>query len=501
MFYVLRFTFYEMMELNDLQQQRLAKLERLRAAGIDPYPPRANRTHTIAAALESFDNLAERGERLTLAGRIVGARRIMGKLAFAHIEDGSGTIQLWISRADLGDEWFDRFRDDLDTFDIVQATGTLRRTKSGEASLFVERLDLLAKALNPPPEKWHGLTDVEARLRERYLDLIVNEEVRQVFRTRAKIISAVRRFLDDRGFLEVETPTLQPVYGGASARPFVTHHNQLHQDLYLRIADELYLKRLIVGGYDKVYEICKDFRNEGVDRSHNPEFTMMECYQAYADYHDIMRLVEDLFRYVAHAVCGTTTISYQGQTIDFGPDWQRVSIPEAIVERTGIDILRVTELAPLQQAIRDAGLRVENKPSWAKQVDELFSEYVQPLLIQPTFIIDHPVPLSPLAKKRPDLPTLVERFEPIIAGMELGNAFTELNDPLDQEQRFLEQGRAAAAGDDEAQQMDVDYINALMYGMPPTGGLGVGIDRMVMLFTDQPTIREVILFPHLRQRE
>jgi lysyl-tRNA synthetase class 2 len=489
------------MELNDLQQQRLAKLERLRAAGIDPYPPRAQRTHTIAAALESFDALAERGERLTLAGRIVGARRIMGKLAFAHIEDGTGTIQLWISRADLGDEWFDRFRDDLDTFDIVQASGLLRRTKSGEASLFVERLDVLAKALNPPPEKWHGLTDVEARLRERYLDLIVNQEVRQVFRTRAKIVTAVRRFLDERGFLEVETPALQPIYGGASARPFVTHHNQLHQDLYLRIADELYLKRLIVGGFDKVYEIGKDFRNEGVDRSHNTEFTMMECYQAYADYNDIMRLVEDLFRFVSLDVCGTTEISYQGQTIDFAPDWRRVSIPEAIDEKTGIDIMRITELGPLQQAIRDAGLRVEHKPSWAKQVDELFSEYVQPLLIQPTFVIDHPVPLSPLAKKRPDRPALVERFEPIIAGMELGNAFTELNDPLDQEQRFLEQGRAAAAGDDEAQQMDVDYINALMYGMPPTGGLGVGIDRMVMLFTDQPTIREVILFPHLRQRE
>src|SRR5262245_9100904 len=489
------------MQLNDLQQQRLAKLERLRAAGIDPYPPRAQRTHTIAEALQSFDDRIAQAERITLAGRLVGARRIMGKLAFAHIEDGTGKIQLWISKADLGDEWFERFRDDLDTFDIVQATGTLRRTKTGEPSLFVEQLVLLSKALNPPPEKWHGLTDVESRLRERYLDLIVNEEVRAVFRTRAKIITAVRRFLDERGFLEVETPTLQPIYGGATARPFVTHHNQLRQDLYLRIADELYLKRLIVGGFEKVYEICKDFRNEGVDRSHNPEFTMSECYQAYADYHDIMRLVEDLFRYVALEVCGTTQIVYQGETIDFGPDWRRVSIPEAIDERTGIDIMRITELGPLQQAIRDAGLHVDDKPSWAKQVDELFSEYVQPLLIQPTFIIDHPVPLSPLAKKRPDMPALVERFEPIIAGMELGNAFTELNDPIDQEQRFLEQGRAAAAGDDEAQQMDVDYINALMYGMPPTGGLGVGIDRMVMLFTDQPTIREVILFPHLRQRE
>jgi lysyl-tRNA synthetase class 2 len=423
------------MELNDLQQQRLAKLERLRAAGIDPYPPRAERSHTIAAVLQSFDDLAIHTERVTLVGRIVGARRVMGKLAFAHIEDGSAKIQLWISKADLGDEWFARFRDDIDTFDIVQATGTLRRTKTGEASLFVEQLVLLSKALNPPPEKWHGLSDVEARLRERYLDLIVNEEVRTVFRTRARIITAVRHFLDGRGFLEVETPTLQPVYGGASARPFVTHHNQLRQDLYLRIADELYLKRLIVGGFEKVYEICKDFRNEGVDRSHNPEFTMMECYQAYADYNDIMQLVEDLFRSLALEIRGTTQISYQGQQIDLGPRWERVSIPESIEERTGIDILRVSELEPLQAAIRTAGLRVESKPSWAKQVDELFSTYVQPLLIQPTFVVDHPVALSPLAKKRPDQAALVERFEPIIAGMELGNAFTELNDPIDQEQR------------------------------------------------------------------
>jgi lysyl-tRNA synthetase class 2 len=489
------------MELNELQQQRLAKLERLRAAGIDPFPPRAARTHTIAAALADFDGMIERGERMTLTGRIIGARRVMGKLAFAHITDESGKIQLWISKADLGDEWFARFRDDLDTFDIVQATGTPRRTKTGEASLFVEELVVLAKALNPPPEKWHGLTDVEARLRERYLDLIVNDEVKQTFRTRAKIVTAMRRFLDERGFIEVETPALQPLYGGASAQPFVTHHNQLHQDLYLRISDELYLKRLIVGGFERVYEICKDFRNEGVDRTHNTEFTMMECYQAYADYNDIMRLVEDMFRYVALEVCGTTAIEFQGHTIDFGPDWQRVSIPEAIDEKTGIDIMRVTELEPLQAAIRNAGLRVDPKPSWGKQVDELFSEYVQPLLIQPTFIIDHPVPLSPLAKKRPDQPLLTERFEPIIAGMELGNAFTELNDPIDQEQRFLEQGRAFTAGDNEAQQMDRDYINALMYGMPPTGGLGIGVDRMVMLLTNQPTIREVVLFPHLRQNE
>lgn len=489
------------MELNELQHQRLAKLERLRAAGLDPFPPRSHRTHTIATTLEQIDDLIARGERVTLAGRIMGARRVMGKLAFAHIADESGRIQLWISKADLGDEWFARFRDDLDTFDIVEVSGPLRRTKTGEPSIFVEQIAVLAKALNPPPEKWHGLTDVEARLRERYLDLIVNEEVRDIFRTRAKIITAMRAFLDGRGFIEVETPALQPVYGGASARPFVTHHNQLHQRLYLRIADELYLKRLIVGGMGKVYEICKDFRNEGVDRTHNTEFTMMECYQAYADYNDMMNLVEDMFGTIVAAVHGTTTIEYQGHTIDFGKPWDRVSIPEAIVEKTGIDIMALTELQPLQQAIRAAGLKLENKPSWAKQVDELFSEYIQPLLIQPTFIIDHPVPLSPLAKKRADQPLLTERFEPIIAGMEMGNAFSELNDPLDQEQRFLEQGRAYDAGDDEAQQMDLDYLNAMMYGMPPTGGLGIGVDRVVMLLTNQSTIREVVLFPHLRQTE
>jgi lysyl-tRNA synthetase class 2 len=489
------------MELNELQQQRLAKLERLRAAGIDPYPPRSERTHPIAAALEQFETLAEQGEHVTLAGRIVGARRIMGKLAFAHIEDETGTIQLWISRAELGDEWFERFRDDLDTFDIIQAGGTLRRTKTGEASLFVNAMKLLAKSLNPPPEKWHGLTDSEARQRERYLDLIVNPDVRRVFRTRAKIVGTMRRVLESHGYLEVETPTLQPIYGGASARPFITHHNQLKQNLYLRIAVELYLKRLIVGQLGRVYEISKVFRNEGVDRTHNPEFTMMECYQAFGDFYDMMRLVEEICREIAITLTGGTTIEFQGQQIDFGPQWQRVSIPEAIVEHTGIDILQLTELEPLQAAIRESHLRVEAKPSWGKQVDELFSEYVQPRLIQPTFILDHPVALSPLAKRQPERPLLVERFEPIVAGMELGNAFTELNDPLDQEQRFLEQGRDYAAGDEEAQQMDVDYLNALMYGMPPTGGLGIGVDRLAMLFSNQPTIREVILFPHLRQRD
>ena len=489
------------MEFNELQQQRLIKLERLRAAGIDPYPTRAERSHTIAAILGAFDTLAEAGARVVASGRIVGARRVMGKLAFAHIEDETGQIQLWISRADLGDEWFERFRDDLDTFDIVQASGTLRRTKTGEASILVTELTLLAKALNPPPEKWHGLTDSEARHRERYLDLIVNPEVRQNFRTRATLIRTMRRVLEERDFLEVETPTLQPIYGGATARPFVTHHNQLHQDLYLRIAVELYLKRLIVGQMGRVFEISKNFRNEGVDQTHNTEFTMMECYQAFGDYRDMMEIVEEVCRLTAIALTGGTAIPYQGTTIDFGPAWRRVSIPEAILERTGLDILQLTELDALQAAIASAGLRVERKGPWSKQVDALIGTFIEPDLVQPTFLCDHPTAMSPLAKRHTDQPLTTERFEAYVASFEIGNGYTELNDPLDQEQRFIEQGRDAAAGDDEAHQMDTDYLNALMYGMPPTGGLGIGIDRLAMVFTDQATIREVILFPHLRQRE
>lgn len=488
------------MELNDLQAQRAAKLEQLRAAGIDPFPPRCYRSHTIGAALAAFDELAAAETVITLAGRIVGARRVMGKIAFAHIEDGSGEIQLWLSRADIGDEWFERFRDQLDTFDIIQATGTLRRTKTGERSLFVRELAVLAKTINPPPEKWAGLQDVEERHRQRYLDLIVNRERRDIFRARACIISTMRRVLDERGFLEVETPVLQPLYGGAAARPFVTYHNALGQNLYLRIATELYLKRLIVGGFPGVYEIGKNFRNEGVDRSHNPEFTMMECYQAYADYHAMMALVEEMLDEICYAVHGTTTITYQGRELEFRPPWPRLAMADAIAERTGIDITQHPDLASLHAAIADRGLRVDRKASWAKQVDELFSEFVQPHLFQPTFIIDYPVAMSPLAKRIPGRPDFTERFEAFIAGMEIGNAFTELNDPFDQEERFREQLRAFAAGDEEAHQMDEDFINALRYGMPPTGGLGIGIDRLVMVLTDQPTIREVILFPHLRER-
>ncbi|NJN66001.1 MAG: lysine--tRNA ligase [Chloroflexaceae bacterium] len=489
------------MELNELQTQRLTKLERFRDRGIDPFPPRCSRTHTIARALAEFDAWSEAGTPITLAGRIVGARRVMGKLAFAHITDGSGHIQLWLSKQELGDELFTCFREDLDTFDIVEVHGTLRLTQRGEPSVFVRGLSLLAKALNPPPEKWEGLKDVEERQRQRYLDLIVNEERREIFRQRAAIIAAMRRFLDERGFIEVETPVLQPIYGGAAASPFITHHHQLDQDLYLRVATELYLKRLIVGGFEGVYEIGKNFRNEGVDRLHNPEFTAMECYQAYADYTDMMRLTEQMIRTIALEITGSTTIIYQGHQIDTGPDWTRLSLVGAIRDQTGIDLMEATTLDALWEAIQAAGLKgLERKPTWGKQVDEVFSTCVQPSLIQPTLVLDYPVELSPLAKRKPDMPALTERFEGFIAGMEVANAFTELNDPLDQEQRFLEQGRAFASGDDEAHQMDLDFLNALRYGMPPTGGMGLGVDRLVMLLTDQATIREVMLFPHLRSR-
>jgi lysyl-tRNA synthetase class 2 len=489
------------MDLNDLQQQRAEKLARLRSAGIEGYPARTQRTHTIQAVLADFDGMMERDERVIVVGRVVGARRIMGKLAFAHIEDEHGRMQLWLSRADLGDEWFDRFANDIDTFDIVEAHGTLRRTKAGEASVFVDGMALLSKAINPPPDKWHGLTDTEARLRERYLDMIVNHDVRENFRTRAKVVNIMRQVLDNHDYLEVETPVLQPIYGGASARPFTTYHNQLHQNLYLRIAVELYLKRMIVGGFERVYEISKVFRNEGVDRTHNPEFTMMECYQAYGDYRTMMDLVEQICRETAVRLTGSTVVEFQGHQIDFGPAWQQVSIPGAILERTGIDILQFKTQPELLREIRARKLPVESKPSWAKQVDELFSEMIQPTLIQPTFIVNHPVELSPLAKRHADNPAITERFEAIVAGMEIGNGYSELNDPFDQEQRFLQQLKTQAEGDDEAHQLDDDYINALMYGMPPTGGLGMGIDRMAMIYANQSTIRDVVVFPHLRPRE
>ena len=424
----------------------------------------------------------------------------MGRATFAHIADGSGRIQIYLRQDVLGPEGYDLFRQEFDIGDFIGVTGHLFRTRTGEITLQVKAFTMLAKSLHPLPEKWHGLRDVEIRYRQRYLDLIANEEVRQLFITRTRVVTAMRRFLDGRGFIEVETPILQPLYGGATARPFETYHHALEQKLYLRISDELYLKRLIIGGYERVYEIGKDFRNEGISTKHNPEFTMMECYQAYADYHDMMALTEEMIASIAQEVLGTTRITYQGHEINLTPPWRRIPLRQAILDEAGIDIEAHPSLESLRQAIAERGLRVDSKPTWGKQVDELFSEYVEPGLIQPTFIFDYPVELSPLAKKKPDAPHLVERFEPFIGGLEMGNAFSELNDPLDQRARFIELAKGREMGDEEVHPIDEDFVTALMYGMPPTGGLGIGVDRLVMLLTDKASIREVILFPQLRTR-
>jgi lysyl-tRNA synthetase class 2 len=487
-----------MEKLSDLERQRRIKLERLRERGIDPYPPRIQRTHTAAEAILEFE-AGEPEREISLVGRLMSIR-VMGKSTFAHIEDGSGRVQIYLRRDTLGEEAYEFFRRDFDIGDFIGATGRLFRTRSGEITLHVNDFRLLAKSLHPLPEKWHGLKDVETRYRQRYLDLIANEEARKMFVIRARIVSAVRRFLDQQGFLEVETPVLQPLYGGAAARPFVTYHNVLDQDLYLRIADELYLKRLIIGGYERVYEIGKDFRNEGVSHTHNPEFTQLEFYQAYADYNDVMQTAEQMVSYVAQEVLGTTRITYQGNEIELAPPWERRSFRQTIEEKSGIDYEDYPDAQSLFQAIRAIGGNVEPKATRGKLIDALLSNYVEPKLIQPTFLVDYPVEISPLAKRKPGHPDTVERFEGFVGGIEICNAFSELNDPLDQEERFLAHGRAYEAGDEEAHQMDRDWLIALSYGMPPTGGFGMGIDRLTMLLTDQVSIREVILFPHLRTK-
>jgi lysyl-tRNA synthetase class 2 len=489
------------MEFNDLQLQRRQKAEDLRALGVDPYTPRTYRTHTTTEAIDAFTS--NEGDdaspvAVTIAGRIVSERH-MGKTIFAHVRDGHGQLQLYLRKDDLGEELFDRYLKLLDLNDFIEATGTLFRTKTGEVSLRVQSFRVLTKALNPPPEKWHGLQDVELRYRQRYADLIANADVRRVFEIRSKTITAIRHYLDNLGYLEVETPTLQPLYGGAAARPFTTHHNSLDQTFYLRIADELYLKRLIVGGFERVYEICKDFRNEGIDKNHSPEFTMLEFYEAYADYTTIMDRVEGLLIHVATAVNGEPKIVQGEREIDLTPPWPRMSLREAILNASGVDYVRYPDQESLLKAARAAGADVETGTVWPRIVDELLKQFVRPNLINPTFLVDYPVALSPLAKRKPDDPTHVERFQPYIGGAELGNSFTELNDPMDQLARFLEQQKDKDAGDEDAMPIDTDFVNALMYGMPPTGGVGIGIDRLVALLTDQPTLRDVILFPAMRK--
>jgi len=492
--------------LTDQEQQRRAKLERLRAAGVEPYPARSFRTHTTTQAIALLES-GQTESPVTVAGRLV-SMRIMGKGSFVHVEDGHGRIQLYLRQDRLGQESYEMFKRDLDLGDFVEARGELFYTRTQEPSIQVEELRLLSKALRPLPiakekggQVFDAFADKEQRYRQRYVDLAVNPDVRDLFRLRARLVSAVRRFLDERGFLEVETPILQPVYGGAAARPFVTFHHQLKQDLYLRISDELYLKRLMVGGFERVYEIGRDFRNEGVSFKHNPEFTQIEFYAAYADYQEVMDLAEQMVAYAAREALGTTRFTRDGHEIDLSPPWRRWRLRDAVRETTGIDYEEHPDAESLYQAIVDMGGTPERKSSWGKLVDPTLINYVEPHLIQPTFLYDYPLEVSPLAKKKEGEPGIVERFEFFIGGVEMGNAFSEINDPLDQRERFLATSRALAEGDEEAHPLDEDYIAALSYGMPPTGGFGMGIDRLAMLLSGKESLREVILFPHLRPRD
>ena len=493
-----------MEEVHQLILQRREKLKKLREMGINPYPSKFDRTHTTSDVLTNYPALEDQTVRV--AGRII-SRRHMGKAAFMHIQDMQGKIQIYLKKDQVGERLFEVYRL-LDIGDIIGVEGQVFKTRTGEITILVSSFELLCKSLRPLPivkEKivdgkrivYDPFSDKELRYRQRYVDLIVNPDVRQVFIKRSRIISTMRQFLDERGYLEVETPILQPIYGGASARPFVTYHNALGMKFYLRIANELYLKRLIVGGFEGVYEFAKDFRNEGMDRFHNPEFTQMELYVAYRDYHWMMQFTEELLSFVAQEVMGTTRITFQGQEIDLTPPWRRLPLFEAIKEYTDRDLSEANE-EQLRKAAEDLHLTVEEGWGAGKIIDEIFSEFVEPNLIQPTFIIDYPLEMSPLAKRHRENPRLVERFEPIIAGKEIGNAFSELNDPLDQRERFEQQMRLRELGDDEAQVLDEDFLRALEYGMPPTAGLGIGIDRFTMLLTDQPSIRDVLLFPAMR---
>jgi lysyl-tRNA synthetase class 2 len=509
-----------MNELTSLEINRLEKLEHLRSKGIEPYPTRTIRTHTSQSVSHEFETAetgaAAQGEQVppikaALAGRL-RSMRPMGKITFAHIEDGEGRIQLFFRSNDIGQEQLDLFNREFDLGDFVQASGEIFRTRSGEISLRVESFQMLAKAITPLPaakdEVVDGeivrhalLADPETRYRQRYADLAVNPNVRQIFQTRAAIVTSLRNFLDGQGFLEVETPILQPLYGGAAARPFITHHNQLHQDLYLRISFELYLKRLLVGGIERVYEVGRDFRNEGVSFKHNPEFTQLEFYWAYADYLKVMEMTEQMLAFVCDRVLGQRKVTYNGHELSFEIPWPRLELRQGLINTSGIDIAAYPTAHSLKAVMKERGIETKPGESRGKLINQLLEDFLEPTLIQPTFLYDYPRDISPLAKSKPGDPLTVERFEGYVAGFEICNAFTELNDPLDQEQRFLEMGRDYTADDEERHPMDEDYLRAMRYGMPPSGGFGMGVDRLIMLLTDHPNIREVILFPHLRTRE
>jgi len=488
--------------LNRITEQRLKKLEQLRARGINPYPYSYNRSHTTEQAITLLKQQEGSGEAeappASVAGRIM-ARRSMGKISFLDLHDSSGKIQLYFHKDHLDEDNLNLLGD-IDIGDIIGASGKLFRTKSDEPTIEVKDFTLLAKSLQPLPEKWHGLSDIDKRYRQRYLDLIANAETKEIFKVRSRIITSIRQFLNQRGFIEVETPVLQPSAGGALARPFITHHHTLDQDFYLRIALELHLKRLIVGGLDKVYELGRTFRNEGISTVHNPEFTMLESYEAYADYNDVMKMLEEMVYEVSQQVLGTGKVEFGDSAIDFQPPWRRVSLRQAVIDFSGIDFVKYPTADGLRERMRSLNIEVDPEKNWAKLVDELVSTFVEPKLIRPTFLFDYPVSMSPLAKAKPGEERVVERFEAFVGGMEIANAFTELNDPIEQRERFTEQLMERQEEDEERWTVDEDYLLALEYGMPPTGGLGVGIDRLVMLLTNQQSIREVILFPQLRDK-
>ena len=482
-------------ELSEILRVRRQKLSDLQTAGQDPFAiVQFDQTHHAAEIIQGFEALFE--QPVKVAGRLL-SKRVMGKASFAHILDSTGSIQLFVKRDALGDEAYAAFKA-LDIGDIVGVSGTVYKTNAGEVSVLAEEITLLSKSLLPLPEKFHGLKDNDLRYRQRYVDLIVNTEVRDVFVRRSRIISEIRRFLDARGFLEVETPMLNTIAGGASARPFITHHNTLDIDMYLRIALELHLKRLIVGGMERVYEIGRTFRNEGMSPRHNPEFTLMELYQAYTDVQGMMDITEQLIAHCAQAVLNTTSITYQGTDIDLAPPFRRLSMNDAVKEQTGADFAACTSDEQAQEMAKSLGLEVAKDATKGKLLSEAFEAFAEDKLIQPTFITEHPVDISPLAKRKQSEPWLTERFELFIYGREHVNAFSELNDPIDQKERFLAQVKEREAGDEEAQMMDEDFVTALEYGMPPTGGMGLGIDRLVMLLTDSSSIRDVLLFPTMK---
>lgn len=487
----------EELDINHLMQIRRDKLKELQEAGKDPYEiTKFNRTNTAGEIKQNYEEFEQKD--VTVAGRII-AKRIMGKASFCTIQDSDEKIQSYVSINDLGEEAYKAFKT-WDIGDIIGITGFVFKTRTEEISIHAKEVTLLSKSLRPLPEKFHGLRDTDLRYRQRYVDLIMNPEVKKTFEIRSKIITEIRNILDQKGYLEVETPMLNTISGGATAKPFVTHHNALNIDMYLRIATELNLKRLIVGGYDKVYEIGRIFRNEGMDVRHNPEFTTIELYEAYSDYNDMMNIVEELFSKVSMKVLGTTKVNYQGQDIDLAPGWKRITMIDSIKEVTGIDFNEINTDEEAVALAKERGIEIPDKTKETRGdvISLFFDEYVEKTLVQPTFIYDYPIEISPLAKKKKEDPRLTERFEAFIGGREYGNAFSELNDPIDQYERFKKQVEAREAGDEEAGMMDEDFIQALEIGLPPTGGLGIGIDRMIMLLTDSASIRDVLLFPTMK---